>query len=109
MQTIIVPDITPLGAIVVLNVTPQDKTSSAGIFLPVAVQGAETRMEATIVATGPDCKRTDIQVGARVYVGKFCSGEILRDGLAYKLAQETDIFAILDAGQYVQHDETNAA
>lgn len=90
------PPIKPLGSIVVLNVTPQDKKTSAGIFLPVAVQGAETRMEATIVATGPACDRTDIQVGARVYVGKFCSGEILRDGLAYKLADEKDIFAILD-------------
>lgn len=93
------PRIQPLGSIVVLNVTPQDKSTSAGIYLPVAVQGAETRMEATIVATGPDCKRTDIEVGSRVYVGKFCSGEILRDGLAYKLAQEGDIFAILDEEQ----------
>lgn len=90
------PPINPLGSIVVLNVTPQDKQTSAGIYLPVAVQGAETRMEATIVATGPDCKRTDIAVGARVYVGKFCSGEIRRDELAYKLADEKDIFAILD-------------
>lgn len=99
------PPIKPLGSLVLLNVTPQDKSTSAGIYLPVAVQGAETRMEATIIATGPDCKRTDIQVGARVYVGKFCSNEIMRDGLAYKLAQETDIFAILDAPQ---SEETSA-
>ena len=97
--------IKPLGSIVVLNVTPQDKSTAAGIYLPVAVQGAETRMEATIVATGPDCKRTDIAVGTRVYVGKFCSGEILRDGLAYKLADEKDIFAILDEPQT---EETSA-
>jgi co-chaperonin GroES (HSP10) len=108
MQTIIVPDIKPTGAIVVLNVTPQDKTSAAGIYLPVAVQGAETRMEATIVATGPDCKRTDIQVGARVYVGKFCSNEIPRDGLSYKLAQETDIFAILDANTHTPSQAADA-
>ena len=79
-----------------LDVTPREMTTPAGIHLPVAVQPADTRMEATIVSRGPECAHTEMAVGRRVYVGKYSSGEISRGERRYKLAAETEVLAILE-------------
>jgi co-chaperonin GroES (HSP10) len=89
------PLITPLRDLLLLDVTPKDQTTPAGIHLPVAVQSADTRMEATILTRGPECAREDLQPGQRVYVGKYLSGDITRGDARYKLACENDILAIL--------------
>lgn len=91
------PGIHPLGTHLLLDVTPQEQTTAAGIVLPTAVQGASTRMEAVVVGRGPDCMRTGLDCGTQVYVGRYASGELTRSGRIYRLALEADIIATLDS------------
>lgn len=90
------PGIHPLNNYLLLDVTPQEQTTAAGIVLPTAVQGASTRMEAVIAARGPDCTRADLTCGTRVYVSRYASSELPRGERSYKLALETDIIATLE-------------
>jgi len=90
------PGIHPLTNHLLLDVTPQEQTTAAGIVLPTAVQGASTRMEAVIVGRGPDCTRPQLTCGTQVYVGRYASSELMRGGRSYRLALETDIIATLD-------------
>ncbi len=90
------PGIHPLKNHLLLDVTPQEQTTAAGIVLPTAVQGASTRMEAVVVARGPECTCAALDCGTQVYVGRYSSGELLRSGRSYRLALETDIIATLD-------------
>jgi|GEM_PF-3521487 len=91
------PGIHPLSSHLLLDVTPQEQTTAAGIVLPTAVQGASTRMEAVIVGRGPGCSRAPLTCGTQVYVGRYASGELTRGGRTYRLAQEDDIIATLDS------------
>ncbi|WP_395740620.1 co-chaperone GroES family protein [Prosthecobacter sp.] len=90
------PGIHPLSNHLLLDVTPQEQTTTAGIVLPTAVQGAVTRMEGTIVSCGPTVSLNDLSAGQRVLVSRYTSGEVPRDGRIYKLAQQADVIAILD-------------
>lgn len=90
------PGIKPLKNYLLLDVTPQEQKTAAGIVLPTAVQGASTRMEAVVTERGPDCQ-SDLMPGTQVYVGRYASGELIRAERTYKLALETEIIATLDA------------
>jgi co-chaperonin GroES (HSP10) len=90
------PGIHPLKNHLLLDVTPQEQTTAAGIVLPTAVQGASTRMEAVIVARGPECQCASLDCGTQVYVGRYASSELMREGRSYRLALETEIIATLD-------------
>ncbi len=92
------PGIHPLNNHLLLDVTPQEQTTAAGIVLPTSAQGAATRMEAIVVARGPDCTQAALDCGTQVYVGRYASSELLRGGRSYRLALETDIIATLDSG-----------
>ncbi len=87
--------IEPVGKQILLDVTPKDHTTAAGIVLPQSVQGANTRMEGVIVAIGKGCER-DYEEGKTVYVSKYMSAEILRGDKKYKLANEDDVLATLE-------------
>lgn len=87
----------PLKNHLLLDVTPQEQTTAAGIVLPVSAQGAATRMEAVVVARGPECACTELDCGTQVYVGRYASSELLREGRRYRLALETDIIATLSS------------
>lgn len=87
--------IEPLGSTLVLDCTPAEVRTAGGLVLTPAVQGADTRMEATIVARGPECARAELAVGRRVFVGKYASNEILRGDRRYRLAEESAILALL--------------
>lgn len=87
--------IEPVGRHLLLDVTPKEHTSAAGIVLPTSVQGASTRMEGVVVASGPYCA-LGFQPGVTVYVTKYMSSEIERSGNKYKLANEDDVIAILE-------------
>lgn len=89
------PGIRPLGRYLLVNVTPREQKTAAGIVLPVAVQGANTRMEAVVVDRGPECE-SSIEPGTSVYLATYKSGEIVRGGITYRLALETDVIATLE-------------
>lgn len=90
------PGIHPFHHYLLIDVTPQEQTTAAGIVLPTAVQGASTRMEGTIVACGPRVSMAELTSGTRVCVSRYSSSEIQRAGRSYKLAAETDVIAALD-------------
>lgn len=87
--------IEPVGRHILLDVTPKDHTTAAGIVLPTSVQGASTRMEGVVVAGGSFCER-GFQPGITVQVTKYMSAEILRGDKKLKIASEDDVIAILD-------------
>ncbi|HEY1052163.1 MAG TPA: hypothetical protein VGE39_20470, partial [Prosthecobacter sp.] len=87
--------IEPLGSTLLLDCTPVEMRTAGGLVLTPAVQGADTRMEATIVARGPGCERAELAVGRRVFVGKYASNDLLRGERRYRLAEEASILALL--------------
>lgn len=87
--------IEPLGNILLLDCTPVEVRTAGGLVLTPAVQGADTRMEATIAARGPECVRSELAVGRRVFVGKYASNDLVRGERKYRLANEADILALL--------------
>lgn len=88
--------INPLQNLVLLDITPKEKQLPSGLVLPTAVQGADTKREAVIIAKGPDCTRADLAEGMSVYVGNYSSNDIPRGERKYRLALEKDILAALD-------------
>lgn len=90
------PGIHPLTNHLLLDITPKEQKTAAGIVLPTAVQGASTRMEAVVVGRGPDCTLAALDCGTQVYVGRYASGELMREDRSYRLALETEIIATLD-------------
>lgn len=94
--------IKPLGKHILFDVTPKDQQTKGGIFLPVGVQGASTRMEGTVIECGPEC--AFFEPGQSCYVLRWSSGELVRNGVTYKLALESDIAATLDRISVVEPD-----
>lgn len=88
--------IRPFKDLVLLDITPKEKQLPSGLVLPTAVQGADTKREAVIIAKGPDCTRADLAEGMSVYVGNYSSNDIPRGERKYRLALEKDILAALD-------------
>lgn len=88
--------INPLQNLVLLDITPKEKVLPSGIVLTQAVQGADTKKEAVIIAKGPECTRADLKEGMSVYVGNYSSNDIPRGERKYRLALEKDILAALD-------------
>lgn len=87
--------IEPTGKHLLLDVTPKEQKTAAGIVLPTAVQGASTRMEALVVSKGEDCSLA-YNPGQKVLMSKYQGGEIVRNGISYKIGLETDVIAVLD-------------
>jgi chaperonin GroES len=88
--------IRPLGDTLLIDITPAEQRTAAGIVLPTAVQGASTNFEGTIVELGPQCERAELQPGTKVYVGKYCSNDLIRGERRYRLAPEHEIVAVLE-------------
>lgn len=87
--------ITPLGRHLLLDCTPVEVRTAGGLVLTPAVQGADTRMEATIVAIGPECEHPKLTPGQRVLVGRYASNDLTRGDRKFRLAEETAILALL--------------
>lgn len=88
-------NISPITNHILLDITPQDKTTDGGIVIPVALQGPQKR-QGVIVAVGPDVKNAAIEVGKTLLVAKHRSEDIRIDERTYRLAFEDDAIAIID-------------
>lgn len=88
-------NITPITDHILLDVTPQDKTTDGGIVIPVALQGPQKR-QGVIVSIGPDVKNPAIEVGKTLLVFKYRSEDIPSGDRKLRLAFEEDAIAIID-------------
>jgi co-chaperonin GroES (HSP10) len=96
--------ISPLGKHLLVDITPKEQVTAAGIVLPTAVQGAASHTDGVVVDRGEDCTDSRFQPGAAIYVVKWACPAIPKGGRSYRLVLESDVLALLDSTPAVMPD-----
>ncbi len=88
-------NIKPLADRVLVNPTPADDVTVAGIIIPDSAK--EKPLKGTVLATGNGTKDEEMVVkeGDTVLYGKYAGTEIELDGNKYLIMRQSDILAIV--------------
>jgi Co-chaperonin GroES (HSP10) len=88
-------NIKPLADRVLVNPTPADEVTVAGIIIPDSAK--EKPLKGTVLATGNGTKDEEMVVkeGDTVLYGKYAGTEIELDGNKYLIMRQSDILAIV--------------
>lgn len=88
----------PLGARVLVKITPEETTTKSGLVLPDTAK--EKPQRGTVLAVGPgklldSGERGDLSVvvGDEVIFGKYAGSDIEIDGREVKILRESDVLA----------------
>lgn len=87
--------IRPLADRVLIQPTPAEETTIAGIIIPDSAK--EKPLRGTVLAAGEGTKDEKMQVkeGDQVLYGKYAGQEIQVDGVDYLIMKQNDILAII--------------
>ena len=85
----------PLADRVLIQPTPAEETTLAGIIIPDSAK--EKPLRGTVLAVGNGTKDEEIVLkeGDNVLYGKYAGTEIELDGEKYLIMRQTDVLAIL--------------
>ena len=83
----------PLGARVLLRITPEEQTTKSGLVLPDTAKEKPQRGE--VVAVGDDEEMIKVAVGDRVLFPKYTGTEIKLEDEDYLVIEATDLLAIV--------------
>lgn len=85
----------PLADRVLIQPTPAEETTLAGIIIPDSAK--EKPLRGTVLAVGNGTKDEEMVVkeGDNVLYGKYAGTEIELDGEKYLIMRQTDVLAIL--------------
>jgi chaperonin GroES len=83
----------PLGARVLVKITPEEQTTKSGIFLPDTAKEKPQRGE--VVAVGDDEEMINVTVGDRVLFPKYTGTEFKIDDEDYLVIESGDLLAIV--------------
>ena len=85
----------PLADRVLIQPTPAEETTIAGIIIPDSAK--EKPLRGTVLAVGNGTKDEEIVLkeGDNVLYGKYAGTEIELDGEKYLIMRQTDVLAIL--------------
>lgn len=83
----------PLGARVLVKITPEEQTTKSGIFLPDTAKEKPQRGE--VVAIGDDEEMINVTVGDRVLFPKYTGTEFKIDDEDYLVIESGDLLAIV--------------
>ncbi len=88
-------NIKPLADRVLVNPTPAEEVTMAGIIIPDSAK--EKPLKGEVLAAGPGTKDEEMQVkpGDKVLYGKYAGTEIEIDGTKYLIMRQNDILAII--------------
>ncbi len=94
-------NIRPLHDRVIVRRTEEETTSPGGIVIPD--NAAEKPVQGTIVAVGGgkptdagDVRSLDVNIGDKIYFGKYSGTEIKVDGEELLVMREDDIVAVIE-------------
>jgi len=83
----------PLGARVLVRITPEEQTTKSGLVLPDTAKEKPQRGE--VVAVGDDEEMIKVAVGDRVLFPKYTGTEIKLEDEDYLVIEATDLLAIV--------------
>lgn len=85
----------PLADRVLIQPTPAEETTHAGIIIPDSAK--EKPLRGTVLAVGNGTKDEEmvLKEGDNVLYGKYAGTEIELDGEKYLIMRQTDVLAIL--------------
>lgn len=88
-------NIKPLADRVLINPTPAEEVTMAGIIIPDSAK--EKPLKGTVLATGKGTKDEEMTVkeGDTVLYGKYAGTEIEFEGQKYLIMRQSDILAII--------------
>lgn len=88
-------NIKPLADRVLVNPTPAEEVTMAGIIIPDSAK--EKPLKGTVLATGNGTKDEEMVVkeGDTVLYGKYAGTEVEIDGEKYLIMRQSDILAIV--------------
>lgn len=89
-------EIKPLADRVLINPTPAEEVTVAGIIIPDSAK--EKPLKGTVLATGDGTKEEKMVVkeGDTVLYGKYAGTEIEIDGEKYLIMRQSDILAVVE-------------
>jgi chaperonin GroES len=92
----------PLSDRIIVKALDAETKTAGGIVLPDSAQ--EKPQQGEVIAVGPgkvlDTGKTatmDVQVGNRVYYGKYSGTEVKLDGAEYVVLRQDDILGVVEA------------
>ena len=83
----------PLGARVLVRITPEEQTTKSGLVLPDTAKEKPQRGE--VVAVGDDEEMIKVAVGDRVLFPKYTGTDIKLENEDYLVIEATDLLAII--------------
>ncbi len=83
----------PLGARVLVKITPEEQTTKSGLVLPDTAK--EKPQRGDVVAVGEDDDLIKVAVGDRVLFPKYTGTEIRLEDEDYLIIEATDLLAIV--------------
>lgn len=88
--------IKPLADRVLINPTPAEEVTVAGIIIPDSAK--EKPLKGTVLATGDGTKdeKMVVKEGDTVLYGKYAGTEIEIDGDKYLIMRQSDILAVVE-------------
>ncbi len=89
--------IKPLADRVLINPTPAEEVTMAGIIIPDSAK--EKPLKGTVLATGDGTKdeKMVVKEGDQVLYGKYAGTEVELDGEKYLIMRQSDILAVIEA------------
>ncbi|MCC8037873.1 MAG: co-chaperone GroES [Bacteroidales bacterium] len=88
--------IKPLADRVLINPTPAEEVTMAGIIIPDSAK--EKPLKGTVLATGDGTKdeKMVVKEGDQVLYGKYAGTEVELDGEKYLIMRQSDILAVIE-------------
>ncbi|MDE7466656.1 MAG: co-chaperone GroES [Muribaculaceae bacterium] len=88
--------IRPLGDRVLIEPTPAEEVTMAGIIIPDSAK--EKPLKGKILATGNGTKDEpmELKAGDEVLYGKYAGTEIEYEGTKYLMMRQSDVLAVID-------------
>ena len=83
----------PLGARVLVKITPEETTTKSGLVLPDTAKEKPQRGE--VVAVGDDDEMINVKVGDKVLFPKYTGTEFKIDDEDYLVIESGDLLAII--------------
>ena len=85
----------PLADRVLIQPTPAEETTLAGVIIPDSAKGKPLRGTVLAVGNGTKDEEMVLKEGDNVLYGKYAGTEIELDGEKYLIMRQTDVLAIL--------------
>lgn len=88
-------NIKPLADRVLINPTPAEEVTMAGIIIPDSAKEKPLKGEVIAVGNGTKDEEMVLKAGDKVLYGKYSGTEIELDGTKYLIMRQSDVLAVI--------------